>query len=74
MLADLEEFGAAFVAALCWMLALNRLPLSRAYPFMGLSFVLVLFLSAALLGEPLTWQKLAGALLICAGVGLGSQG
>lgn len=70
----LAAFAAGFGAALCWMLALNRLPLSHAYPFMGLSFVLVLFLSALLFGESLTWPKIAGALLICLGVVLGSHG
>ena len=70
----LAAIGAAFAAALCWMLALNRLPLSHAYPFMALSFVLVLLLSALLFGEPLTTLKVVGALLICVGVGLGSQG
>ena len=56
------------------MLALNKLPLSHAYPFMSLSFALVLFLSAALLGEPLSWPKVAGVLLICLGVAVSSQG
>jgi multidrug transporter EmrE-like cation transporter len=70
----LTAVAAGFAAALCWMLALNRLPLSHAYPFMALSFVLVLFLSALLFAEPLTWAKVAGVALICAGVALGSQG
>jgi drug/metabolite transporter (DMT)-like permease len=70
----LAAFAAGFGAALCWMLALNKLPLSHAYPFMALSFVLVLFLSALLFGESLTWPKIAGTLLICLGVVLGSQG
>lgn len=66
--------AAGFGAALCWMLALNRLPLSHAYPFLALSFVLVLWLSAVFLGEPLTWPKVGGVALICAGVLLGSRG
>ena len=70
----LAAVAAGFGAAMCCMLALNRLPLSHAYPFMRLSFVAVMLLCAALFGEPLTLAKLAGALLICAGVGLGSQG
>jgi drug/metabolite transporter (DMT)-like permease len=70
----LAAVAAGFGAALCWMLALNKLALSHAYPFMALSFVLVLFLSAALFGEPLSWSKLAGVALICLGVALGSQG
>ena len=70
----LGALAAGFGAALCWMLALNKLPLSHAYPFMSLSFALVLFLSAALLGEPLSWPKVAGVLLICLGVAVSSQG
>jgi drug/metabolite transporter (DMT)-like permease len=70
----LASLAAGFAAALCWMLALNKLPLSHAYPFMSLSFALVLFLSAALLGEPLSWPKVAGVLLIGLGVAVSSQG
>jgi drug/metabolite transporter (DMT)-like permease len=70
----LSALAAAFVAALCWMLAVVKLDLSHAYPFVSLSFVLVLFLSAALFGEPLGWAKIGGIALIVAGVALGSQG
>jgi drug/metabolite transporter (DMT)-like permease len=58
---------AAFLAALAWMAALTELELSRAYPLMSLSFVLVLALSVWLLGEPLTAGKAAGIALIVAG-------
>jgi multidrug transporter EmrE-like cation transporter len=70
----LSAFAAAFGAALCWMLAMVKLDLSHAYPFVSLSFVLVLFASAALFGEPLSFAKIAGVALIVAGVALGSQG
>jgi len=70
----LSALAAAFGAALCWMLAMAKLDLSHAYPFVSLSFVLVLFLSAALLGEPLSLAKVSGVALIVAGVALGSQG
>src|SRR6266581_1352586 len=56
----LSALAAAFGAALCWMLAMVKLDLSHAYPFVALSFVLVLFLSALLLGEPLSWTKALG--------------
>jgi drug/metabolite transporter (DMT)-like permease len=58
---------AAFVAALAWMAALTQLPLSRAYPLMSLSFVLVVALSAWLLSEPLSVGKMAGVALIVLG-------
>lgn len=65
---------AAFAAALSWMMAMSKLDLSHAYPFVSLSFVLVLFLSAVFFGEPLTWGKAFGVALIVAGVAVSSQG
>lgn len=69
-----SALAAAFAAALSWMLAMAKLDLSHAYPFVSLSFVLVLFLSAGLFGEPLSLAKISGVALIVAGVALGSQG
>lgn len=59
---------AALLAALSWMAAMTRLELSFAYPFMSLSFVIVLVLSAVLLREPLTVHKLVGLGLIMLGL------
>jgi multidrug transporter EmrE-like cation transporter len=70
----LSGFAAAFGAALCWMLAMVKLDLSHAYPFVSLSFVFVLFASAGLFGEPLSVAKVVGVALIVAGVAVGSQG
>ncbi len=42
--------------------------------FMSLSFAFVFLLSWALFNEPLTWQKVAGVILIGCGVVLSSQG
>jgi len=66
--------AAAFGAALSWMAAMTRLELSHAYPFVSLSFVLVLIFSALLFNEPVTAPKIVGLLLICAGIIVGSQG
>lgn len=65
--------AAAFLAFLCWIVAVTRLPLSHAYPFTALSFVLVLFLSALVFHEPLTAPKVIGAALVVLGVVIGSQ-
>jgi drug/metabolite transporter (DMT)-like permease len=70
----LSAFAAAFGAALCWMLAISKLELSHAYPFVSLSFVLVLFLSALFFGEPLSWGKILGVALIVAGVVVSARG
>ena len=61
-------FVAAFVASLFWMAAMTKFDISHAYPFMGLSFVLVLLMSVVLLGEPLTFGKILGLILICSGI------
>lgn len=70
----LSGFFGAFLAGLFWMAALTKLPLSHAYPFNALSFAIVLFGTAYFLNEPLTWPKVAGVILIIAGIAVGSQG
>jgi drug/metabolite transporter (DMT)-like permease len=56
------------VSILFWIYALSRVDLSFAYPFLALSYVLVIIASWLLLGEripPLRWIGLA---VICAGI------
>ena len=65
----LTVFLAAFLASLCWMLTLTRLPLSAAYPCMSLAFVSVICLSAVLFGEPLSVTKVAGMGFLVLGIG-----
>lgn len=64
----LSGFAAAFLASLCWILALTKLQLSQAYPFTALTLVLVMLISAVFFGEPMTAGKIAGSILIVAGV------
>jgi multidrug transporter EmrE-like cation transporter len=70
----LSGFGAAFLASLTWMLAMRRLQLSHAYPFMSLNFVLVLLLSAMFFNEPMSRAKVLGVAVIVLGVVIGSRG
>jgi multidrug transporter EmrE-like cation transporter len=70
----MSGFFVAFFASLTWMAAMTKFPLSHAYPFMSLAFVLVMFLSALFFQEPLSWPKVVGMALIVAGIGIGSQG
>lgn len=69
----ISAFVAAFAASLCWMLALSRLELSRAYPFMALNFVIVCLLAVPLFGETMTFYKLAGLAMIIAGIAVLNQ-
>ena len=70
----MSGMAAALLAGVAYMAALTQLELSQAYPFMGLSFVLILILSAVYFQEPITWVKVIGISLIVGGIALGSQG
>lgn len=63
----LSAFFAAFLASLCWMGALSKLPLSKAYPFMALSFPTVAVLAVLIFREQLNLPKLLGIGLIVLG-------
>jgi transporter family protein len=52
----------------CYFHALQAGPASRVAPVDKLSVVLVILFAAAFLGEPLTWTKAVGGVLILAGV------
>ncbi len=65
---------ATLIAAMSWMAAMTQLQLSQAYPFMGLSFVLILLLSGFFFQEPVTLTKIIGVSLIVVGIAIGSQG
>ena len=70
----ISAFAAAFMASLFWMAAMTKLQLSHAYPFMGLTFVLVLLASGLFFQEPITLLKVAGVALIVLGLVVASQG
>ena len=61
-------FFAAFIASFFWMAAMTKFDISYAYPFMSSAFVLVFLLSVILFEETVTWQKVAGLVLIVAGI------
>ena len=70
----ISGFVAAFVASLCWMAAMTKFDLSHAYPFMSLSFGLVLILSALFFHESITTAKVLGVIFIMAGIIIGVSG
>lgn len=55
------------VGAIVWLFVLGRAPLSVAYPFVGMGFVLTAALGVLVLGETLTPGRVAGTLLIALG-------
>lgn len=64
----LSAAAATFLASVCWLLALQRLELGYAFPFMALTFVLVPVSARFFLGEPLPAIQLLGLGLVVAGV------
>ncbi len=70
----LSAFFSAFVASFCWMAAVSKFDLSFAYPFMSLSFVIVLILSGMVFQEPINLPKIIGMVLIVSGIVVGAQG
>ena len=65
---------AALVASLLWIAALRHFELSYAYPYMSLTFGLVLIFSIFLFQETASLPKIIGTSLIIIGVIIGSQG
>ena len=70
----ISALAAAFLASLCWMVAMSRLELSRAYPFMALNFLLVGLLAVPLFGEAMTRPKIVGLIFVLVGLVIASRG
>lgn len=58
------------VSMACHLVVLSRVDISFAYPFLGLSFVLILGYGYFALGESVNAWRILGVLLICSGVAL----
>ena len=66
----LSAAGATFLAGVCWLLAIQRLDLGYAFPFMALSFVLIPVAANLILGEPLMTIQVVGLGFVFVGVTL----
>ncbi len=53
--------------AVAWLFVLSRLPLTAAYPFVGLGFIMTMIIGITALGETVTPMRVFGTLLIAAG-------
>lgn len=69
----ISAFIAAFGASLCWILAVSKLELSKAYPFMALNFLIVCLVAVPLFGESFSPAKAFGLLTVVAGLVIMSQ-
>ena len=55
------------LGAVVWLFVLARVPLSAAYPFVGMGFLITMALGVLALGESISAMRLAGTLLIALG-------
>jgi drug/metabolite transporter (DMT)-like permease len=56
------------LATIFWLTALSRVPLSYAYPFVSLNFLVILLVSWRLFGEDISVWRLLGTLVVGVGV------
>ena len=61
------------ISALIWLMVLSRVELSFAYPLVSIGYVAVMLMSRVLFHEQVSGVRIAGALVICAGVFLISR-
>ena len=61
------------VAAMLYIVALRKIPLSLAFPSVAISYAVVALLGHVLWNEPLGWQQLTGIVLVIGGVALINQ-
>jgi drug/metabolite transporter (DMT)-like permease len=56
------------LSAAVWLLVLSRVSLSFAYPFVSLTYVIILLFDGLILHEPVSGVRWAGVALIVAGI------
>ena len=61
-------FGIYVFAAFCYIIALNKIPVSVAFPSVAASYAVVAVIAHLLWNEPLGWPQLGGIVLIGGGV------
>jgi len=60
--------GCTFLAGVSWMLALTRFDLSYAFPFTGVSFLVMLLAGSFVFNEHVTMARVLGTLLVMIGL------
>ena len=61
-------FVCTFLAGVSWMLTLSRLELTYAFPFTGVTFLLILLAGAFVFGEAVSLGRIVGTLLVVIGL------
>lgn len=56
------------ISAVSWLIILSRVDLSFAYPLISIGYIIIVILSRLIFNEPVTTYRIAGTILVCAGV------
>jgi multidrug transporter EmrE-like cation transporter len=56
------------ISSLFWLVVLSRVPLSVAYPFVGISYVVIVLISRYVLDEHVPALRWLGVLVVAAGI------
>jgi multidrug transporter EmrE-like cation transporter len=65
--AGLTLFG---ISSIFWMIVLSRVPLSVAYPFVGISYIAIVLLSRFVLHEHVPILRWIGVLVVATGIAI----
>lgn len=58
------------INSVLWLMVISKLPISKAYPAISLSYVIVIIGAYFFVGEPLTIKKIIGSMAILGGVSI----
>lgn len=58
------------ISALFWLVVLSRVPLSIAYPFVGISYILIVLLARVVLNEHVPLMRWLGVVVVAAGIAI----
>jgi len=66
----MAAFFFTFPGGITWILAITKLELSQAYPYVAMTYAVVSAAGVFIFGETLSMQKLLSTAVVIAGVGL----
>jgi drug/metabolite transporter (DMT)-like permease len=66
----IAAFFFTFLGGITWILAISKLELSQAYPYVAITYVVVSAAGVFLFGETLSAQKVIGTAVVTSGIGL----
>ena len=61
-------FSLYLISACLYIFSLKKIDLSIAYPSISISYIFIIILSHFIFGEPITYYKILGSILITLGV------